>query len=227
MHRFINFRQPPTKVLVTVLALGVWVLAIEQFVPSIFGQARAATSSVRSKTLDTLNVHRINIKDADGTTRFVISNAQDSPPAVVRGKTYKRSISNSAGMIFYKPNGDETGGIATSVIHNRNQAALIFDYTHQPTDGISMGTLESSDGKKWSAGFSVHDRRPYHPGPIKSSGGVKRIWLGDNNHDTELIIYGPKGNARIRIGVGKDGNPHIEMLNEKGKVTYNAMGNHG
>lgn len=222
MNKLVAYRHRSTKILVGVLAVGVWALVIQNMFPLIFGQADAAPSAPSSETLDALNVHRINIKDADGKTRFVISNAQNFPPATIRGKTYNRSIGNSAGMVFYNPNGLETGGIGTSVIQERNQAALIFDYDYQPTDGISMGIHESSDGKHWGSGFVIYDRRPYNPGPISSTQGVKRISLADNNQDAELVIYDTKERPRIRIGVGKKGDPHIQILDVSGNVVYDA-----
>jgi hypothetical protein len=198
------------------------VLVIQNYFSAGLEQAHAASAAARSGTFDTLNVHRINVNDANGTTRLVIANQKKFPGAKVRGKMYKRSIHGSAGIVFYNENGGETGGLAIAQIHGRSQVAQILDYAYQPTDGISMGRSESLDGKRWDASFEIHDRRPYHPGKIKSSQGVKCISLSDQNHDSELVIYDTKGRPRVRIGVGKNGEPHIQMLNAHGQVRYHA-----
>jgi hypothetical protein len=222
MFKLSKHHQNLTQILIAILASGVWAVVIQNFFPGVLGQAHAASPAERSKKFDVLNVHRINVVDANGKTRLVISNQKAFPAAKVRGKTYQRSIHNSAGIVFYKANGEEAGGLALSEIHHKYQTALIFDYDYQPTDGIWMSRLESFDGKHWKAGFSIHDRRPYHPGNIKSSQGIERISLADQNHNAQLVISDPKGRPRIRIGVDKNGKPRIQILNADGKVIYRA-----
>jgi hypothetical protein len=225
MYRLRNFRPRVTHILLAILACGVWVLAIEYY-PSSMDATRAATSSGSEKALGTFNLHRVNVRDANGTTRLVISNPQAFPRIRVRGKVYPRKfrrIKDVAGMTFYNSKGNETGGLVLSNNGKNRHAALVFDYDYQPTDGIYMGTDESLNGKHWSAGFGINDRRPYHPGPIKSSGSVQRISLADTDGDAELVFRDAKGRPRIRIGVDKDGEPHIQTLNAHGKATHSAQ----
>jgi hypothetical protein len=94
-----------------------------------------------------ITAERINIVDADGKPRLVISNTARFPDAVVRGKSYKRSIGDNAGMLFYDVDGTETGGLVTAIAAWGRYAALIFDYTNQPTDGVGIFRIESVDGK--------------------------------------------------------------------------------
>lgn len=222
MKIFSKWHLSATQIIFGVLALGVWVLVAQNGFSSMLRTADAAPAKTKTTTFDTINVHRINIVDAHGNSRLVIADPSHFPNGKLRGKTYKRSIHDTSGIIFYKANGDETGGLAVSKLPHSNQVALIFDYTHQPTDGISMGRHESFDGKHWSTGFFVHDRRPYHPGKIKSSQGVKRISLGDSDKKAELVISDPDGHPRIRIGVDESGKPRMQMLDASGKVVYRA-----
>jgi len=117
--------------------------------------------------------------------------------------------------------GDETGGFATAKLRDNDVAGFTFDYTYQPTDGIRMWKQESADGSRWRTGFDIFDRRPY-TGAVESSQGVQRITLADEDQNAQLVISDAQGHARIRIGVDKNGQPRIEMLNSDGKVTYQA-----
>ncbi|MDE2148390.1 MAG: hypothetical protein KGJ55_00885 [Gammaproteobacteria bacterium] len=202
-------------------ARTVWGLLLRPYLPLAISEAKASPAP-KSATFDTLTVQRINIVDPDGRTRLVIANSKRFPDAVVRGKAYKRSIHDTAGLAFYDVNGGEIGGLALSKLRDEDQTALIFDYIYQPTDGIWMGKSESPDGARWRAGFGISDRRPYKPGDIKSSQGVERISLSNENQNAQLVISDPQGHPRIRIGVNKAGEPRIEMLDPNGKVVYRA-----
>ncbi len=167
---------------------------------------------------DEITVKRINVVDESGKLRFII--AGESPGPIVRGQQYERSIS-PAGIIWHDEDGNESGGIVTTRYppDNTTKARMItFDFTHQITDAVNLGTFESEDGETWKGGLTVYDRRPYVPGPVTSSQGVKRIFLGTQNADAGLIIHDDEGRERIRLGVNVDGKAAIEILDEQGKV---------
>ncbi|MGH6876739.1 MAG: hypothetical protein ACREHV_05085 [Rhizomicrobium sp.] len=208
-----------SQILLAFLVLGVWGLLLKPYLP--FAAAKASVTE-RSATFDTLTVQRINVVDPDGKTRFLIANTSRFPGAIVRGREYKRSIHDTAGVLFYDSNGDETGGLALARLGTDDTANMTFDYVYQPTDGISMYRSESADGKHWEADFGISDRRPFHPGPITSSQGVPRIHLIDKDKDAALVISDAQGRPRIRIGVSASGTPQIEMSDAAGKVTYRA-----
>jgi hypothetical protein len=212
--------QRSTRVLLAVLTIGVWCLLLRPYLP--IAAPAAQSSAGRSASYDTLTVQRINIVDPDGKMRLIIANSARMPGAIVHGKTYPRSINATAGLLFLDTNGDETGGLVSAKLRNEAVADLIFDYAYQITDGIGIGKEESADGAHWRAGFDIRDRRPYEAGPIKSSQGVQRITLEDNNQNAQLVIADPRGRPRIRIGVDKAGEPAIEMLSPDGKVVYRA-----
>jgi hypothetical protein len=208
-----------TQSLLAFLVLGVWGLLLKLYLPL---SAAKASSAEPSATFDTLTVHRIDVVDPEGKTRFLIANTSRFPGAIVRGHEYKRSIHDTAGMLFYDSNGDETGGLALARLGTDDTANMTFDYVYQPTDGIYMSRSESVDGKHWQADFGISDRRPFHPGPIESSQGVPRIHLIDKDKDAALVISDAQGHPRIRIGVSASGEPQIEILDAAGRVTYRA-----
>ncbi|MGH6890406.1 MAG: hypothetical protein ACREHF_14635 [Rhizomicrobium sp.] len=210
--------QRLTHLLLAALALGVWSLLLESYLPAAF----ARTNAERSASFDTLTVKRINVVDPNGTIRFVIANSERFPGAKERGRTYPRSIHDTAGMLFFDAKGNEVGGLGLAKLRNQDVTNMAFDYAYQPTDGIGFFKLESPDGKRWQAGFDIYDRRPYEPGSITSSQGVQRVALEDENQNSQLVISDAQGHPRIRIGVDKAGEPSIEMLNPAGKVMYRA-----
>jgi hypothetical protein len=216
--------QRLTQWLLAILAVGVWGLLLRPYPPVASAAARspsATPSGAPSASYDTITVQRINVADADGTTRLIIANSARLPGAIIRGKEYPRSINDAAGVLFLDAKGQETGGLAFAKLRDNELANLTFDYTYQLTDGIRIWKQESTDGAKWRAAFDIFDRRPY-TGAVESSQGVQRIALADENQKAELLISDPQGRPRIRIGVDKEGEPSIVMLSPDGKVIYRA-----
>jgi hypothetical protein len=212
--------QRLTQLLLAILAVGVWGLLLRPYVP-IAAAAAKSSSATPTATYDTITVQRINVADADGTTRLIIANSARLPGAIIHGKEYPRSIHDAAGALFLDTKGEETGGLAMSKLRDNNVATFTFDYTYQLTDGIRIWKQESVDGEKWRAAFDIFDRRP-HTGAVESSQGVQRIALADENQKAELLISDPQGRPRIRIGVDKAGEPSIVMLSPEGKEIYRA-----
>jgi hypothetical protein len=211
--------QRLTQLLLAILAVGVWGLLLRPYLP--IATAAAKSPAAVSASFDTITVQRINVTDADGTTRLVIANSARLPGAIIHGKEYPRSINDAAGVLFLDTKGEETGGLALSKLRDNNVATMTFDYNYQLTDGIRIWKQESVDGTKWRASFDIYDRRPY-TGTVESSQGVHRIALADENQKAELVISDPEGRPRIRIGVDKGGEPSIVMLSPAGKEIYRA-----
>lgn len=165
-------------------------------------------------------VQRINIVDQGGEIRLVISG--DLPDPMVRGERLERAIS-PAGLLWHDEDGNESGGLITAPIPGAGtQRGIVFDFMHQPTDAVSMGTFESADGGDWMAGVMVYDRLPYSPGPIETSQGTRRIMLGTHNEGAGLAILYPEERERIRIGVDPDGVATFEILDEDGQAVFRA-----
>jgi hypothetical protein len=218
MSQHTSSSQRLTQLLLAILAVGVWGLLLRPYLPIATAAAKSPSATA---SFDTITVQRINVADADGTTRLIIANSARLPGAIMHGKEYPRSINDAAGMLFLDTKGEETGGVALSKLRDNNLATMTFDYTYQPTDGIRIWKQESTDGAKWRASFDIFDRRPY-TGAVESSQGVQRIALADENQKAELSISDPQGRPRIRIGVDEGGEPSIVMLDPEGKVIYRA-----
>lgn len=124
------------QILMWSLLAGAWGMSLSQW---LLPEANASASSGGVQTLQELNVERINIVDHGGKTRLVIANSERFPDPVFRGKVHPRSIKTAAGMVFYDQDGVETGGLATMTgPGGHRMAGTIFDYNHQPTDGIGI-----------------------------------------------------------------------------------------
>jgi hypothetical protein len=165
-----------------------------------------------------IDVERINVVSPGGKPRLVISNAERAPDAVINGKTYHRSGSNEAGMIFYNDEGSENGGIGFSSRSQNGRvsadAGFMFDqYGQDQTVGI---TYNEQDGRR-SAGLRVWDR-PDQPinvladmvepikqmadGPEKARrlaavrdsamklglGGAQRVFVGKQPNKTAIVV---------------------------------------
>lgn len=183
-----------------------------------------STGCESSDSQDEITVKQINIVDDSGVVRLVI--ASELPDPVVRGERLERSIV-PAGLIWHDEDGNESGGLALAEVPQWKDGGpegrvrmISFDYTHQITDAVRIGTYESADGNVWRGGLTVYDRRPYEAGPIQSSQGVERIFLGTRNENAGLVIHDPEGRERIRIGVDSDGRTRIEMLDESGETIH-------
>jgi len=186
----------------------------------------AALTAVGCRTSappDEITVKRINVVDDSGKVRFVIGG--ELTDVVVRGERLKRSIAPT-GILWHDEDGDESGGIIVAPVSMWKGApkgsvrTITFDFTHQITDAVRLETYESEDGNVWSGGLTVFDRRPYDAGPITSSQGKERIYLGTQNGNAGLAIRDAQERERIRIGVSQDGTPAIEILDENGKVVH-------
>jgi hypothetical protein len=119
----------------------------------------AFTRANQKQRFTEIDVERINVIAPNGKPRLVISNAERAPDAIIDGKTYHRSGSNQAGMIFYNEEGSENGGMGfggrTRDGHVSANAGLLFDqYGQDQTIGI---TYEERDGRR-TAGLRVWDR---------------------------------------------------------------------
>lgn len=190
-----------TQVLIVLLAAGGWAVA-----------CRPDTAR------DEITVRRIHVVDETGEVRLMI--AGDLPDPIVRGEQVERAV-EPAGILWHDEDGNESGDLITSSTPDGGkQRAVIFDLTHQPTDAVSLGTVESADGERWMAGLMIHDRNPYDPGPVETSQGKRRILLGTDNANAGLVILDPEERERIRIGVDPEGVPAFEILDENGDVVY-------
>jgi hypothetical protein len=197
-----------------------------------------------TQTFGEINVARINVKDADGTLRMVISNKDRMHPGVMDGVTIERPRP-VAGMLFFNDEGDEVGGLTytgrATDTSKRANAGIMFDQLNQDqTIGISYS---ETDGRR-TAGFNVWDRadsplsdlikqlneanrmtdtaaREKQLAAIRASAppGPRRVFVGKNaDRSATVSLADAEGRTRLRLTVDAAGNPRIEFLDEAGKV---------
>ena len=193
--------------------------------------------------IDELTVQRLNVVDANGTLRFVLSNKDRMHPGVMDGVTINRPRP-VAGMLFFNDEGDEVGGLTytgTDDNGRRANAGLMFDQLKQDqTVGI---TYNESNGQR-TAGLQVWDRsdqplsdlikglnaaNALPEGPqrdeavkavrAKAQPGPRRVFVGKNGDKAATVsLADATGKPRLVMTVGADGAASIDFLDADGKT---------
>ncbi len=203
----------------------------------------AFTHPPASQRIEELTVERLNVVDANGTLRLVISNKDRMHPGVVDGVTIDRPRP-VAGLIFFNDDGDEVGGMVVAGTDDggrRATAHLAFDQLKQDqTIGISYNEAEGTR----SAGLSVWDRseqplsdviralnaanalppgaerdRAVQEARAAAPAGPRRVFVGkENDRSATVSLADAEGKARLVLKVEADGSASIEFLDAEGKT---------
>jgi hypothetical protein len=191
-----------------------------------------------------ISAERINIVDADGTLRLVISNKDRMHPGVIGGKTIQRARP-VAGFLFFNDHGDEAGGLTvTGREQNGNRTAsagIMFDQLGQDQ---TIGFDYSESGGRRAAAFKVWDR-PDAPlselvdklnaaNAIQNSSEreaaiariraeapkpAQRVFVGKTGERVaSVVLADAHGRNRLALKVDADGAASIEFLDPEGKV---------
>jgi hypothetical protein len=204
---------------------------------------RQAPSSSRS--LGEITVERINVVDADGTLRMVVSNKDRMHPGVMDGVVIDRPRP-VAGMIFFNDQGDEVGGLTfTGQEHNgerRADAGLMFDQLKQDQ---TIGLTYTEENGQRSAGFHVWDRadtrlteliakmnaanRISDPAERQKAvaaaraaapRGPRRVFVGKQpDRSASVSLADAEGRQRLTLKVDAAGTATIEIRDANGTVT--------
>lgn len=189
-------------------------------------------------------VERLDVVDADGTLRMVISNKDRQHPGVIEGRTIDRPRP-FAGMLFFNEAGDEVGGLTYTGREvdgqPRANAGLMFDqYRQDQTIGISY----QEGGGRRAAGLQVWDRADEGLGALvdmlnaankltdpaerdkalaaaraAAPPGPRRLFVCKNADKAAIVsLADAEGRPRLNITVDAGGNPRIEFLDADGKV---------
>lgn len=224
--------------------------AAASFAVAAFFSLTAFTQPTSTQRIDELNVHRINVLDANGTLRMVISNKDRMHPGVMDGVTINRPRP-VAGMLFFNDEGDEVGGLTftgTDDGGRRANAGIMFDQLKQDqTIGMQYG---EGNGQR-SAGFTVWDRSDQQPlselirglnaanalpeGPerdaavkavrAKAHPGPRRLFAGKNPDKSSTVsLADGQGRPRLVMRVNEDGASSIEFLDADGKTVQRIPG---
>jgi len=198
----------------------------------------------KKASFDEIDVKRLNIVESDGTVRLVVSNKEQFPGLIIKGKEYPHDRS-TAGMLFFDDEGTESGGLIFGGRKDKNGKVqtwghLSFDqYMQDQVLSIDAG---EENGRRHT-GIEVLDQPDY---PISELGPVleevaklpadqrqarlkellagkpksqSRIFLGrTGDHSVALRLKDAFGKDRLIVMVKPDGSPILQLLDESGKV---------
>jgi hypothetical protein len=204
----------------------------------------AFRQTTATQTFGEINVARINVVDADGKLRLVISNKDRQHPGMMDGKMIERPRP-VAGLLFFNEEGDEVGGLTFTGREvngeRRANAGIMFDQFKQDQ---TIGITYSEGGGRRSAGLLVWDRpesklselvdklnaarKIEDPAEQKKAIAAisaaappapRRLFVGKTQDKAAMIsLSDGAGKPRLNITVDATGNPRIEFLDEQGKV---------
>lgn len=230
-------------------SLGARLRALEIYAGvSAFAFLLIATAAFRQSAapqrVDEITVGRINVVDANGTLRLVISNKDRMHPGIMDGKMINRPRP-VAGLLFFNDEGDEVGGLTYTGQEKDGQrranAGLMFDQLKQDqTVGIEYS---ENDGQR-NAGLTVWDRsdsrlselieklnqanalqdraaRDARLREIRAAAppAPRRVFIGKtSDRSAAMTLADAQGKTRLSIKVGADGTAAIEFLDADGKV---------
>lgn len=197
----------------------------------------------RTLDLDTLNVHRINVRESDGTLRLVIASRDRFPGAFVHGKEIQRpDRAEVAGLLFLNDEGTENGGMIfggrkvdgkiTSFGHlsfDQYEQDQVISLDQADEDGKHRGGLTIADYPETPIDFDLVKRLEKLPEAQRNAEaerliaagmfGRKRLFIGKTpDRDAVLSLQDGTGRTRLRLRVTLAGAAAIEFLDEAGKV---------
>jgi hypothetical protein len=195
------------------------------------------------QTFETIDVHRINVRESDGTIRLVLSSRDRFPGVIGHNKEYPHpDRTDAAGLIFYNDEGTENGGL---IIGGKRIGDKVVNFGHLSFDQYDQDqvvTLEQTeqDGQRTS-GLKITDQ-PNAPfnfeslnqldklPPAQRDAALQRLkdsgllshtrgFFGKNeDQDTVLDLKDRQGRVRLRLRVTADGEAAIDFLNAEGRV---------
>ena len=173
----------------------------------------------KSVDFDELNVHRINVREPDGTLRMVISNHARLPGIITRGKEQKFERPQAV-MIFYNDEGSENGGLIFGGRVNAkgevvdSGGSLSFD-KYGTNQIVQLIGVDDKDDR--FAGLVVTD----------SPSGTevhRRVWVGREDDGTARVsLMDAKGKKRIVMQVSADCAASLSFLDADGKVVSQVL----
>jgi hypothetical protein len=194
--------------------------------------------------IDELTVQRLNVVDANGTLRLVISNKDRMHPGVLDGITINRPRP-VAGLLFFNDEGDEVGGISFSGQEREGQrragGQIAFDQFKQ--DQTVAISYSENNGQR-TAGLQVWDRsdtrlselikklndanaiedpaareKAVQAARAGAPPGPRRVFVGKNaDRSATVSLADAEGQPRLSLKVDAEGTASIEFLDGQGKA---------
>ena len=202
-------------------------------------------SATRNAKFDEIDVQRINVREADGTLRMVVSSKGQFPGAIFQGREYPHDR-DAAGMIFYNDEGTENGGLIfggrkgadgkpdsgghlSFDPYDRDQAVALNQIEH---DGVVRAGLTINDTGTRSVEALIREMTRIEALPeseraaaraaLEKAGGqgsARRLFVGKSRDQVSLVLLSDaKGKPRLRMQVTPEGDARIEFLDADGKV---------
>ena len=203
-----------------------------------------AVGQQKVTAFDTIDVQRLNVREADGTLRMAIANKALFPGAIFKGKEYPHaSRADTAGMIMFDDEGTEDGGLifgGKTGPDGKVQSFGHLSFDQYMQDQVVNLEQSESDGRR-GAGLSINDM-PDAPmdietlskiesmkdGPEKQAiikrlvaegaGGRHRLFVGKQDKTSMLALNDAAGKPRVVMKVTPEGAASIEFLDEAGKT---------
>jgi len=221
--------------------------AIGSFLLLVFFGAAAMTQSANApQKFDEITVQRINVVDANGALRLVISNKDRMHPGILDGKTINRPRP-VAGLLFFNDVGDEVGGLVFSgqEMNGKGRASGSFTFDQWKQDQ-TIGISYSEDAGQRSAGLQIWDRSTdvrlselidklnaansiqdprareaaVQAARAGAPPGPQRVFVGKTrDRASSISLNDANGKPRLHLKVQADGTSSIEFLDAEGKVT--------
>jgi hypothetical protein len=176
--------------------------------------------SNRNQSFDEIQVHRMDVVEADGTLRMVISDHDMLPGVIVKGKEFAKVDRPQAGMLFYNNEGTENGGLVFGGHRNEkgevvdSGGSLSFDKYGQPGQTVQLVGVDDKDNQL--AGLAVNDQN--------NNRMSHRIWVGRKDDGAAVVsLMDTKGKKRIVMQVAADGTPSLDFLDADGHVVRHLI----
>jgi hypothetical protein len=192
-----------------------------------------------------ITAERLNIVEANGKLRMVISNKENQHPGRMDNKDWPKR-DRPAGMIFFNDVGDECGGLiydgdkssssmTYSIDQYKNDQIMQLQYAQ---DGNSGTPVKSYGLKLWdrSDKFTLMRLSNYYDSlkrlkdtatftagmaKLKAAGlmAKQRLFVGKaDNGEVGLFLNDAQGRPRLKICINKQNQPVIQTLDDKGTV---------
>lgn len=202
----------------------------------------AAESAARAAGVDVapreLTLERLRIVERDGTLRLLIGNSTIAQAVPMRGREVAHPGRDSyAGMLFVNDEGTECGGLLWwgnaegAGVHlsfdsyEQNDAIVV---EHEDKAGRRSSWLEFVDRPEWSMAdfFAEYEKAAGQDEQAtitdryfgKGAGWSRMRLAREDDGSVGLCLRDAAGRDRIRLIVGIDGEPRIEVLDADGAV---------
>jgi len=201
--------------------------------------------AISTKRFEEIDVERINIVEADGKLRMVLSNKMRQHPGTMDGIIYdERRGKRPPGLMFFNEKGDEVGGLVfDGNVGNGQGGSLTFDkfrgdqtiqfiHEEEPNESYFAG-LKMSD-QNMPLNELINKQKEISKLPTKEAQDsayrelreqgmlmTERLRMGKDYDKSSIIkMKDARGKVRIELKVEANGEAKLSFLNELGKVIY-------